>query len=283
MLKPVSVHTSRFHHHRSEPAKTGHAVRRIIQRLSRCMPSFYMKGASQKFPDAGIQERAVRSCHQNMSAPGTGPLSLKPLSDGAHIDVSAPGITASARSKLEKEFNISVTPVYISGKEIGYVFGDSPENINQIHLTCHGYGCNQRDFVKPAGVSLKFIVPENTLAMVEDGEVIRKVAEGRIEYRDPDEQICDAGSTRTVKDYLLEAVTGDHHTRITHNADGLAFYIKQLKDTGKPVNVMTLNPNATGIHLTDVIQGLNDTFRQVPGLICGHCRPENASATVQRV
>ncbi|AXD36038.1 hypothetical protein DQY66_22020 [Salmonella enterica subsp. enterica serovar Utah] len=63
----------------------------------------------------------------------------------------------------------------------------------------------------------------------------------------------------------------------------LAFYIKQLKDTGKPVNVMTLNPNATGIHLTDVIQGLNDTFRQVPGLICGHCRPENASATVQKV
>ncbi|EAX6862219.1 hypothetical protein AII01_24425 [Salmonella enterica] len=103
-------------------------------------------------------------------------------------------------------------------------------------------------------MSLKFIVPENTLAMVEDGEVIRKVAEGGIEYRDPDEQICDAGSTRTVKDYLLEAVTGDHYTRMTHNADWLAFYIKQQKDTGKPVNVMTLNPNATGIHLTDVIQ-----------------------------
>ncbi|WP_336603336.1 putative adhesin [Salmonella enterica] len=150
-------------------------------------------------------------------------------------------------------------------------------------MTCHGYGCNQRNFVKPAGVSLKFIVPENTLAMVEDGEVIRKVAEGGIEYRDPDEQICDAGSTRTVKDYLLEAVTGNHYTRMTHNADWLAFYIKQLKDTGKPVNVMTLNPNAAGIHLTDVIQGLNDTFRQVPGLICGHCRPENASATVQKV
>ncbi|EAA9231925.1 hypothetical protein JO04_20195 [Salmonella enterica subsp. enterica serovar Give] len=86
-----------------------------------------------------------------------------------------------------------------------------------------------------------------------------------------------------MKDYLLEAVSGDNDPRIVHNSDGLAFYVKQLKDAGKPVNVMMLNPNATGIHVTDVIQELNDTFRQMSGLLCGHSHPENAPATVRRV
>lgn len=283
MIKPVSVHTPRFHHHRSEPVKTGHVAHRIIQRLSRCMPSFYMKGIFRKCHDAGIQERAVKTCRQNMTAPGADPLSRNPLSDGTHIDVSGPGITASTRCRLEKEFNISITPVYTGGKEIGYVFGDAPENISQVHLTCNGDARNQKGFVKPAGVSLKFIAPENAQSVVENGEAFRKGAEGNIEYRCADELIGDAESIKPVKDYLLDAVSRDNDPRIAHNPDGLAFYVKQQKDAGKPVNVMMLNPNATGIHVTDVIQGLNDTFRQMSGVLCGHSRPENASATVQRI
>ncbi|MCU7149751.1 hypothetical protein J3T40_21120 [Salmonella enterica] len=283
MLKPVSVHTPRFHHHRSEPAKTGHTTHRIIQRLSRCMPSFCMKGVLRKCHDVGIQERAVKTCRQNMTAPGAAPLSRSPLSDGTHIDVSGPGITASTRYRLEKEFNISITPVYTGGKEIGYVFGDAPENISQVHLTCNGDARNQKGFVKPASVSLKFIAPENAQSVVENGEAFRKGAEGNIEYRRADESIGDAGSIKPVRDYLLETVSGDNDPRIAHNPDGLAFYVKQQKDAGKPINVMMLNPNATGIHVTDVIQGLNDTFRQMSGLLCGHSHPENASATVRRV
>ncbi|EAX1391638.1 hypothetical protein JO04_20200 [Salmonella enterica subsp. enterica serovar Give] len=194
MLKPVSVHTPRFHHHRSEPAKTGHTAHRIIQRLSRCMPSFCMKGVSRKCHDAGIQERAVRTCRQNMTAPGAASLSRNPLSDGTHIDVSGLGVTASTRCRLEKEFNISITPVYTGGKEIGYVFGDAPENISQVHLTCNGDARNQKGFVKPASVSLKFIAPENVQSMVENGEAFWKGAEGNIEYRYADESIGDAGS-----------------------------------------------------------------------------------------
>ncbi|ELH9453250.1 hypothetical protein RQX78_003802 [Salmonella enterica] len=286
MLKPVSsshFHIPRFHSHRSESAETRHAVHRIIQRLSQCIPSFYMKGVSWKCHDAGIQERAVKICRRNMTVPGAAPLSRKPLSDGTHIDVSGPGITASTRCRLEKEFNISITPVYIGGKEIGYVFGDAPENISQVHVTCNGDTRNQREFVKPAGVSLKFISPENAQVMVENGEAFRKGAEGNIEYRSADESISDTWSIKPVKDCLLETVSGDNYPRIVPDPDRLAFYVKQQKDAGKPVNVMMLNPNATGIHLTDVIQGLSDTFRQISGLLYGYSRPENAPATVQRV
>lgn len=298
MLKPVSasrLHIPRFHSHCSGSAETRHTAHRIIQRLSNRIHSAFTREGGQKSSDNGIQERSVKTYNQNITeyqkksgispvSPGaykmkTGPLSRERLSDGAHIDVTRPGITADTRSEIEKDFNISITPVCIGGKEIGYVFGSAPENVDQIYLTCHGYGCHQKDFIKPSGVSLKFIVPENTNALVHVGEDIQKVAEGTMEYNKPGEQIYDSESIRPVRNYLLEAITG----RLSHQPEWMGYCVKQLKDTGKPINVMVLNPNATGIHLTDVIQGLNDTFKRMPGLVCGHCRPMTESATTQRV
>lgn len=38
---------------------------------------------------------------------------------------------------------------------------------------------------------------------------------------------------------------------------------------------MVLNPNADGIQLTDLIQGMNDTFYRIPPLILAYCRGED--------
>ncbi|ELH9453249.1 hypothetical protein RQX78_003801 [Salmonella enterica] len=298
MLKPVSsshFHIPRFHSHRSESAETRHTAHRIIQRLSNSMRSASSRWAERKSCDNGIQERSVKTYNQSITnsqkksetpsvPPGsdkmrTGPLSRERLSDGEYIDVSRPGITADIRSSLEKDLNISITPVYIGGKEIGYVFGSTPENVDRIYLRCHGYGSNKKEFIKPSGVSLKFIVPENTIALARVGEDIQKVAEGTMAYNKPDEQIYDSESIRPVRDYSLEAVTD----RLLHQPEWMGYCVKQLKDMGKPLNVMVLNPNATGIRLSDVIQGLNDTFKRMPELVCGHCRPITESATTLRV
>lgn len=46
---------------------------------------------------------------------------------------------------------------------------------------------------------------------------------------------------------------------------------------------MILNPNAYGVHLKDLIEGINDTFYRVPELIFDHCRAENENAEIVKI
>ncbi|HAK5293708.1 TPA: hypothetical protein H1V50_003856 [Salmonella enterica] len=82
-------------------------------------------------------------------------------------------------------------------------------------------------------------------------------------------------SKNMLKNYYLCGFETDfdlgYHTDSTHCAKN----VQKLKNKGTPVNLMVLNPHAEGIHLKDVIQGVNDTFRRMPELILSNCRGEN--------
>ncbi|EBP0843364.1 hypothetical protein NW381_001355 [Salmonella enterica] len=206
------------------------------------------------------------------------PLGLGTLSTGSGIDVLAPWLTQEARLNLENNYDISITPVRVCGKEIGYVFGQSRSDVGKIYLSCHGNGRNQVDFEKPVGVALKFIAPNNHRLFCEPSET-ENVAKGDILYKEKNEQIYAADSKKNLKNYYLSGFEPDTVRDFLH-ADSIncAKDVQDLKNKGTPINLMVLNPYAEGIHLKDVIQGVNDTFHRMPELILSHCRGENENA-----
>ncbi|HCZ4708985.1 TPA: hypothetical protein O3H02_004673 [Salmonella enterica subsp. enterica serovar Saintpaul str. CFSAN004144] len=281
MLLPVKSHISHFYLQHSQLTETGHTERRIIRRVVNRIRSVSSHNTSQTKAfslDARGQGQSIRTREFSPLPPKTtmrkGPLPPNSVSDGRFIRVSGADISSETRYELENKYSISITPVCINGKEIGYIFGShTSRDIGQILLLCHGDGRFSDDFTKPADVGLKFVAPPNgRLHILSDELFTKRVAEGNVEYSDP---IYKTGNSESVKNYFLGALHPS--TYALGNPEKLANHIRYLKDENKPINVMVINSKAEIIRLADVIQGVNDTLHRMPELICGHCRPEDFS------
>ena len=136
---------------------------------------------------------------------------------------------------------------------------------------------SSNSFIKPKGIDLKFVVPDNTTHLGFEMMDIANAARGKIIYEKPDEQIYDSKTCKVVPNYWLDGKREMHLGQVSNNPVLLANHIKELKNEGCTSNVMVLNPNAKNIQLTDVLQGLNDTFGRVPELISSNCRGDYSS------
>ncbi|WNI88019.1 putative adhesin [Citrobacter portucalensis] len=273
-------HISGSHQRIQEPIEVGRLGNRTVRVRNAIRNFFHRSGTShsQEIADKKqkICERSVKlGAGNNKDAPSPlrrGPVGIGELSTGSGITVSKSWVTEEARCNLEKKYNISITPVIVEGKEIGYVFGQNRSDIGKIYLNCHGTSKNVNDFEKPVGVALKFVTPKDHNLIASSARLADNVAEGRVLYETPSEQTNGADNKKTLKNYSLSGFTERFHYG---NSENCAISAGALKFKGKPINLMVLNPNAKGIHLTDVIQGVNDTFHRMPELILAHCRGEN--------
>lgn len=265
------IHFQHLHQRTHNSSKTGHLGSRIIRVRDGIHNVFHHKKTEGDSVKTGIFHRFVKKTP-------VGPLSgtKNRLSNGSHICVSDVWEKKDVMHDIEKSFNITITPIYLSGKEIGYIFGNSPDNINQIYLSCHGTK-SSNSFIKPKGIDLKFVVPDNTTHVGSEMMDIANAARGKIIYEKPDEQIYDSKTCKVVPNYWLDGKREMHLGHVSYNPVLLANHIKELKNEGCTSNVMVLNPNAKNIQLTDVLQGLNDTFGRVPELISSNCRGDYSS------
>ncbi|ENT2754148.1 putative adhesin [Escherichia coli] len=233
-----------------------------------------------------IQERSVKHDTQNNSrieeqSPLPPPLPPKlrrgvfgweELSTGSNIEVSKTWLTEETRLNLEKKYDISITPVFVGNKEIGYVFGQNRRDVGKIYLSCHGSGEDVEKFEKPASVNLKFIAKDgHDLLVFSESALTKHVAKNHIAYKNPDKQVYAYDNKEMLKNYHL---MGDTEWRYK-DSEKCAMDVAALKRERMPINLMVLNPNAEEIHLKDVIQGVNDTFRRMPELILSNCRGED--------
>ncbi|EBP0843347.1 hypothetical protein NW381_001336 [Salmonella enterica] len=139
-------------------------------------------------------------------------------------------------------------------------------------MSCHGSGVDVEKFEKPARVNLKFIAKDgHDLGGGSEFALAKHVAKNHIVYKNPDKQVYAYDNKEMLKNYHLMGHTERRHK----DSEKCAMDVAALKRKGMPVNLMVLNPNAEGIHLKDVIQGVNDTFRRMPELILSNCRGED--------
>lgn len=211
--------------------------------------------------------------------PRMGPVGYGKLSIGSGITISGQWLTEENLRNLEKKYDISITPVRVCGKEIGYIFGQAPRDIGRIFLDCHGSGMDVEVFEKPVGVTLKFIAAKNRVLNLIGGErfLTKNVAKGRVLYKKTDEQIYESDSKKMLKNYSLSGFEPDSYNYYC-DSKNCAKNVKKLKNKGTLINLMVLNPYADGVYLKDVIQGVNDTFRRMPELILSNCRGESENA-----
>lgn len=278
-------HISGSHQYIQKSNGTSHLGNRIIRNDMRNISHRLGTPHSQERTNHGprIQERSIKQqIHENQkNAPirlRTGPLRPGQLSDGSGIrtDIPVSVLCDRTRCDMEKEYGISITPIMVNGREIGHVYGThTSRDVEQIFLLCHGRGMDVEEFKKPIDVSLKFVIPKGYLGKVVPFKLAERVAEGNVLYKKKDGQIYEAGEEKMLPNYLLSDNISNNDSLLTESPKKCAEFVRDMKNKGKPFNLLQINMFANNISLKDVIQGINDTFHRMPTLILACCRGES--------
>lgn len=254
--RDIPVLPARSRHERPATSETG-----PIQWIAR--PS---SGEVAHAPFLRADEADTSAVGWEWAAPLPGP---SQRIDGSGIEVSGSDVPADLRAELERKYGVTVRPLVIAGREIGYRLEGDITPSDTVMVSCHGDGVGQGVFSKPADVEFRFAAPRN---MVLDSATRRYalLLTNRAPFDHDDSQVYGADVKYAV-DYQL---SGGIHTTAAMAAE----FLHRMREAGTPLpfDVALVNGHADGVRFSHLTLALQDSLQgKLRTLICHFCRPQD--------
>ncbi|WP_281645639.1 hypothetical protein [Parendozoicomonas sp. Alg238-R29] len=187
-----------------------------------------------------------------------------------------PSLDATERVRLESEYGVKTIPIKIGGKEVAYIFTSSPDGKpkNRVFLSSHGQGWHERPkFQKNPATTMLFAGVRDNVLKSRTATFANGLASGRARFED-DSQIY-GRIQREVTDYALD---GSISTQPAMAAQQLA----KFRDEGavNDFDYLLIDRNVKGLHMSDLMQALQDAGITHTQMINHICRPQTDHAGI---
>lgn len=200
------------------------------------------------------------------------------------VKVNRLALSSTEIIKLEENFNVDVTPLMLNGKQIAVLIQKKDQALGVVDIVAHGAGAESLSFLKPEGVELNFLTPDNTKLttlngfMGEHAEFLDRLKFNRINFSH-ESQIYPVMEMH-VKDYDLDGSGLPEF----NGFNDIARYVgsQKIEENASigPISVVSINPFALGIRLSDIISVLKHTFGETAPsrVLCHFCRHQEDEA-----
>ncbi len=185
-----------------------------------------------------------------------------------------PSLNQTERVHLEQTYGVKTVPIKLQGKEIAYIFTTAPDGKpkDRVLLSCHASGRNNRPkFEKNLATTMLFAGTRDNVLNSRTVKFAEGLAAGKARFHD-DSQIY-AKIQREVTDY---SISGGIGTKPEMAAQQLAGFREE--GVVNDFDYLLLDRNAKGLHLSDLMQALQESGITHKQIINHLCRPQTSAA-----
>lgn len=181
-----------------------------------------------------------------------------------------PSLDAAQRVQLEKTYGVKTIPITIGGKEVAYLFTNSPDGKprSRVLFSSHASGVENRPkFQKDIKTTMLFAGTRDNVLVSRTTKFAAGLAAGKASFND-ESQIYER-IQREVTDYSLDGGIGT-------TPEKAAKQLAQFRDEGavNEFDYLLLDRNVKGMHMSDLMQALKAQGISHTQMVNHLCRPQ---------